>query len=556
LSTAAADASTGDRAQGQRSSLVIAASSLGTVFEWYDFYLYGLLATILSAQFFSGVNETTGFILALAAFAAGFAVRPLGAIVFGRIGDLVGRKNTFLVTMAIMGLSTFLVGLLPSYATIGIAAPVLLVALRLLQGLALGGEYGGAATYVAEHAPEHRRGLHTSFIQTTATLGLFAALLVVIATRTILGEDAFAAWGWRLPFIISVVLLAVSMWIRMQLEESPVFRQMKAEGTTSKAPLTEAFATWPNAKLVLIALFGAVAGQAVVWYTGQFYALFFLEKILRVDGATANIMIAIALAIATPFFLFFGWLSDRIGRKKIILSGCLIAAVTYFPLFDALSKAVNPALYEAQARAPVTVIADPADCSVQFDPIGKNKFDSKSCDIAKAFLAKAGVSYAEQAAAAGEAARLRVGDDVFNVPDPRAIQGPDRAAAIKAFQAAAGAELKAVGYPEKAEPAQINRPLAIAILTLLVIYVRMVYGPIAAMLVELFPARIRYTSMSLPYHIGNGWFGGFLPTIAFAIVAATGNIYSGLWYPVIVALITVVVGALLLPETRDRRIDA
>ena len=553
MSTAAADAS--DKPKGQSSRLVIAASSLGTVFEWYDFYLYGLLATILSAQFFSGVNETTGFILALAAFAAGFAVRPLGAIVFGRIGDLVGRKNTFLVTMAIMGLSTFLVGLLPSYASVGVAAPVLLVTLRLLQGLALGGEYGGAATYVAEHAPEHRRGLHTSFIQTTATLGLFAALLVVIATRTLLGEEAFAAWGWRLPFLISILLLGVSMWIRLQLEESPVFRQMKEEGTTSKAPLTEAFGTWSNAKLVLIALFGAVAGQAVVWYTGQFYALFFLEKILRVDGATANIMIAIALVIGTPFFLFFGWLSDRIGRKKIILAGCLIAAVTYFPLFNALSKAANPALYAAQAIAPVTVIADPADCSVQFDPIGKNKFDSKSCDIAKAFLAKAGVSYAEEAAPAGQAARLRVGSDLFDVPDPRGIDGLERAAAIKAFQTAAGAELKAVGYPEKADPAQINRPLTIAILTLLVIYVTMVYGPIAAMLVELFPARIRYTSMSLPYHIGNGWFGGFLPTIAFAIVASTGNIYSGLWYPVIVALITVVIGALFLPETRDRRIS-
>ena len=553
MSTAAADAS--DKPNGQSSRLVIAASSLGTVFEWYDFYLYGLLATILSAQFFSGVNETTGFILALAAFAAGFAVRPLGAIVFGRIGDLVGRKNTFLVTMAIMGLSTFLVGLLPSYASVGVAAPVLLVTLRMLQGLALGGEYGGAATYVAEHAPEHRRGLHTSFIQTTATLGLFAALLVVIATRTLLGEEAFASWGWRLPFLISILLLGVSMWIRLQLEESPVFRQMKEEGTTSKAPLTEAFGTWSNAKLVLIALFGAVAGQAVVWYTGQFYALFFLEKILRVDGATANIMIAIALVIGTPFFLFFGWLSDRIGRKKIILAGCLIAAVTYFPLFNALSKAANPALYAAQASAPVTVIADPADCSVQFDPIGKNKFDSKSCDIAKAFLAKAGVSYTEEAAPAGQAARLRLGSDLFDVPDPRAIQGSERAAAIKAFQTAAGAELKAVGYPEKADPAQINRPLTIAILTLLVIYVTMVYGPIAAMLVELFPARIRYTSMSLPYHIGNGWFGGFLPTIAFAIVASTGNIYSGLWYPVIVALITVVIGALFLPETRDRRIS-
>ena len=371
-----------------------------------------------------------------------------------------------------------------------------------------------------------------------------------------MGEEAFAAWGWRLPFLLSLFLLAVSMWIRMQLEESPVFRQMKAEGTTSNAPLTEAFASWPNLKLVLIALFGAVAGQAVVWYTGQFYALFFLEKILRVDGATANIMIAIALAIGTPFFLFFGWLSDRIGRKKIILAGCLLAALTYFPLFAGLSRAVNPALHEASARSPVTIVADPADCSVQFDPIGKNKFDRKSCDIAKAFLAKAGVGYSEVTAPAGQPARLQIGNDVLQAPVPAAIAGTARSDAIKSFQAAAGAKLKAAGYPEKADPSAINRPMAIAILTLLVIYVTMVYGPIAAMLVELFPARIRYTSMSLPYHIGNGWFGGFLPTIAFAIVAATGNIYSGLWYPVIVALATVVIGALLLPETRDRRIEA
>ena len=555
MSRAAVDDS-GDKkvAEGQRTTLVIAASSLGTVFEWYDFYLYGLLATILSAQFFSGVNETTGFILALAAFAAGFAIRPLGAILFGRIGDLVGRKNTFLVTMALMGLSTFLVGLLPSYASIGIAAPLLLVTLRLLQGLALGGEYGGAATYVAEHAPEGRRGLHTSFIQTTATLGLFAALIVVITTRTLMGEEAFAAWGWRLPFLISLALLVVSMWIRLQLEESPVFRQMKAAGTTSQAPLTEAFARWPNLKLVLIALFGAVAGQAVVWYTGQFYALFFLEKSLRVDGATANIMIAIALAIGTPFFLFFGWLSDRIGRKKIILAGCLIAALTYFPLFGSLSKAVNPALYAAQGRAPVSVMIDPGGCSIQFDPIGKNKFDRKSCDIAKSFLAKAGVAYSEEETR-GESSALRIGDTIVAVPNPSAVPPAERAEAIKAFQSEAAATLKSVGYPEKADPSQINRPIAIAILTLLVIYVTMVYGPIAALLVELFPARIRYTSMSLPYHIGNGWFGGFLPTIAFAIVAATGNIYSGLWYPVIVAAATVVVGALLLPETRGNRID-
>jgi predicted MFS family arabinose efflux permease len=541
----------------QSERLVIAASSLGTVFEWYDFYLYGLLATIISAQFFSGVNETTGFIFALAAFAAGFAVRPFGAILFGRIGDLVGRKYTFLVTMGLMGLSTFCVGLLPSYASIGVAAPVMLVALRLVQGLALGGEYGGAATYVAEHAPNGKRGLYTSFIQTTATLGLFAALLVVIGLRSWLGEEAFADWGWRLPFLISLGLLAVSLWIRLQLEESPVFRRMKAENTTSKAPLTEAFARWGNARLVLIALFGAVAGQAVVWYAGQFYALFFLEKSLRVDGATANILIAIALALATPFFILFGWLSDRIGRKPIILAGCLLAALTYFPLFHALSRAANPALYAAQSAAPVTVIADPADCSVQFDPIGRNRFDARSCDIVKSWLARAGISYDNVAASAGAAARLRIGAAELTAPDPRRLAAPQRAAAIAAFQAEAQAALAAVGYPQgAADPAAIDKLTVVLILTLLVLYVTMVYGPIAALLVELFPARIRYTSMSLPYHIGNGWFGGFLPTTAFAIVAATGDIYSGLWYPIVVAGATVLIGALLLPETRGRDIDA
>jgi MFS family permease len=552
-----ADIAGDPQAARRRTSLVIAASSVGTIFEWYDFYLYGLLATILSVQFFSGVNETTGFILALAAFAAGFAVRPLGAIIFGRVGDLVGRKNTFLVTMGIMGLSTFLVGLLPSYSTAGVAAPVLLVTLRLLQGLALGGEYGGAATYVAEHAPEGRRGFHTSFIQTTATVGLFAALIVVIVTRSAIGEIAFVDWGWRIPFLISLVLLAISMWMRLQLEESPVFKQMKAEGTTSRAPLTEAFASWPNARLVLIALFGAVIGQAVVWYTSQFYALFFLEKVMRVEGATANVMIAIALVIGTPFFLLFGWLSDRIGRKKIILAGCLLAALAYFPLFHSLAKAVNPALYAAQQRAPVTVIADPADCSLQFDPIGKTQFDRKSCDIAKSFLAKAGVAYSNEGAPVGSIAKMRVGDALIDVPDPHAsdefVSFSDN---METFQNEARSRLSIAGYPDKADPAQINWPVAIAILSVFMIFVTMVYGPIAALLVELFPARIRYTSMSLPYHIGNGWFGGFLPTIAFAIVAATGNIYSGLWYPVIFAGLTVIIGALLLPETRGRRVDA
>ena len=532
----------------QSDRLVIAASSLGTIFEWYDFYLYGLLAAVISAQFFSGVNETTGFIFALAAFAAGFAVRPFGAILFGRIGDLVGRKYTFLVTMGIMGLSTFAVGLLPSYASAGVAAPILLVALRLLQGLALGGEYGGAATYVAEHAPEGRRGLYTSFIQTTATLGLFLALLVVIGIRTWLGEEAFAAWGWRLPFLASIILLAISLWIRMKLEESPVFARMKAEGKGSKAPLTEAFARWGNGRIVLIALFGAVAGQAVVWYAGQFYALFFLERMLRVDGATANILIAIALALATPFFLVFGWLSDKIGRKKIILAGCALAALTYFPLFEALSRAANPALYAASAAAPVRVVADPADCSVQFDPVGRNKFDRQSCDVVKAFLARSGVAYSNVAAAAGTQARLEVG--AVSLIAPRT--GAD---SIKAFQDEARAALTAAGYPERADPARIDKPLVVAILFVLVLYVTMVYGPIAALLVELFPTRIRYTSMSLPYHIGNGWFGGFLPTTAFAMVAATGDIYYGLWYPIAIAALTVLIGLLFLPETFRRPIE-
>jgi MFS family permease len=544
-----------EQAQAPNQWLVIGASSLGTVFEWYDFYLYGLLATVITAQFFSGVNEVTGFIFALAAFAAGFAVRPFGALVFGRLGDLVGRKHTFLITMSLMGGATFLVGLLPNYASIGVAAPVALVLLRLLQGLALGGEYGGAATYVAEHAPPGKRGLFTSWIQTTATLGLFTALLVVIGTRTLIGEDAFKLWGWRIPFLVSLVLLAVSLWIRMQLAESPVFLSMKSLGATSQAPLREAFGRWVNLKVVLICLLGAVMGQAVVWYTGQFYALFFLERTLRVDGATTNILTALALALATPGFIVFGWLSDKIGRKPIILAGCLLALLTYLPLFQALTRYANPALFAAQAAAPVTVVADPRQCSFQFDPIGKKKFDATSCDIAKSYLAKAGVSYQRVDAPPGTVAQVRSGATTLTAPDPRVVAGAERKAAITAFQNAAKVALAAAGYPDKADPAAINRPMVVSILFVLVLYVTMVYGPIAALLVELFPARIRYSGMSLPYHIGNGWFGGFLPTTAFAMVAATGDIYYGLWYPIVVAGATLVVGLLFLPETFKRRID-
>jgi MFS family permease len=555
MSISSQAALTGAQAERRGEWLVIGASSLGTVFEWYDFYLYGLLATVISAQFFSGVNEVTGFIFALAAFAAGFAVRPFGALVFGRLGDLVGRKHTFLITMSIMGGATFVVGILPNYATIGVAAPIMLVTLRLLQGLALGGEYGGAATYVAEFAPAGKRGLFTSWIQTTATLGLFAALLVVIGTRTVLGEDEFKNWGWRIPFLISILLLAVSLWIRMQLAESPVFLRMKKHGTTSKAPLAEAFGRWGNLKIVLIALFGAVMGQAVVWYTGQFYALFFLERTLRVDGATTNILTAIALALATPGFIFFGWLSDKIGRKKIILTGCLLAMLTYFPLFEGLTRYANPALYAAQAASPVTVYADPQQCSFQFDPIGKNKFDSTSCDIAKSFLAKAGVSYRRLDAPAGAVAEIRSGSTTLTAPDPRVVTGKERKAAIASFQTSAKAALAAAGYPDKADPQAINKPMVVLILWVLVVYVTLVYGPIAALLVELFPARIRYSALSLPYHIGNGWFGGFLPTTAFAMVAATGDIYYGLWYPIVVAGATLLLGLLFLPETFRRPVD-
>lgn len=530
---------------------MIFASSLGTVFEWYDFYLYGALSAIISRQFFSGVNETTGFIFALLAFAAGFFVRPFGALVFGRLGDLVGRKHTFLITIVLMGLSTALVGLLPAYSSIGVAAPIALVTLRLLQGLALGGEYGGAAVYVAEHAPPGRRGLYTSWIQTTATLGLFLSLLVILSCRYILG-DAFETWGWRIPFLLSIVLLAISVYIRLQLEESPVFLEMRREGSLSKAPLKEAFGTAANLKLVLFALFGATAGQAVVWYGGQFYALFFLEKILQVDARTANLLIGAALLIGTPFFVVFGALSDRIGRKTIVLTGCALAALTYFPSFRALTHYANPALEAAVAAAPVVVVADPEQCTLQFDPVGRKAFTT-SCDVAKTALAKAGVPYSNVRADAGARAVVAIGEGPTRIEivafDGTGLDKPTFKSENEAFVARLRTALDAAKYPARAQPDRVDAIGVILVCTWLVILVTMVYGPIAAWLVELFPARIRYSSMSLPYHLGNGWFGGFLPVTSFAIVAATGDILAGLWYPVIVASVTVVIGALALPET-------
>jgi MFS family permease len=535
---------------------VIFASSLGTVFEWYDFYLYGSLAPIIAKQFFSGLDPTSAYIFALLAFAAGFLVRPFGALVFGRLGDMIGRKYTFLVTIMIMGASTFIVGLLPSYASIGLAAPVVLILLRLLQGLALGGEYGGAATYVAEHAPHGKRGLYTSWIQTTATLGLFLSLLVILGTRVSLGEDKFADWGWRVPFIISILLLGISIWIRLSLNESPAFQKMKAEGKTSKAPLSESFGQWGNLKIVILALLGLTAGQAVVWYTGQFYALFFLTAIVKMDANTANILIAVSLAIGTPFFIFFGWLSDRIGRKIIIMAGCLIAAASYFTIFPALMHYANPALEKAQQTAQVTVTADPASCSFQGSPIARDIDFLTSCDIAKRALAQSYIPYKNATGAPGSAATIKIGDKELTAPTgslnaDRNGFSAETKKAIDEFRKGVLDAAKGAGLTAKADDKNMDKVMVVVLLTILVIFVTMVYGPIAAMLVELFPTRIRYTSMSLPYHIGNGWFGGLLPTTAFAMVAATGDVYYGLWYPVVVAVGTFVIGMLFIRETKD-----
>jgi MFS family permease len=543
---------------------VIIASSAGTVFEWYDFYLYGALVGVIGNNFFSQYDETTRNIFALLAFAAGFLVRPFGALVFGRLGDLVGRKYTFLVTILIMGSSTFLVGCLPTSDSIGVAAPILLIALRLLQGLALGGEYGGAATYVAEHAPHGRRGFYTSWIQTTATVGLFMSLLVILFTQRIMGAD-FAVWGWRIPFLLSSVLLIISVWIRLQLNESPAFQRMKAEGTHSKAPLSEAFGQWSNAKFAILALLGLTAGQAVVWYSGQFYALFFLINTLKVDGYSANLLVAWSLVLGTGGFILFGWLSDKIGRKPIILGGCLIAAVTYFPVFQLLAGMANPALSKAHDTVKVVVTADPGDCSFQFNPTGTTKFTS-SCDIMKATLARASVSYSGQDAPKGTVASVKIGDKTVAGFD--AVQaGAQAGAKTAALTKEVGDALTAAGYPPAANPSvvKLTHPFDIfggqafgivLILTFLVILVTMVYGPVAAALVELFPTRIRYTAMSLPYHIGNGWFGGLLPATVFAMNAQSGSPYFGLWYPIAIAAMTLVIGALFVPETKDRDIFA
>jgi MFS family permease len=543
---------------------VILASSLGTIFEWYDFYLAIFLAGEIAKIFFSAVNPTAGFIFALLSFAAGFAVRPFGALIFGHVGDLVGRKYSFLVTMTVMGFATFLVGCLPKYATWGIAAPVVFIGLRLLQGLALGGEYGGAATYVAEHAPNNRRGYYTSFIQTTATIGLFLALIIILVGRLLMSSDDFADWGWRVPFWLSIILLGISIWIRLQLQESPAFQAMKKEGTLSKAPLAEAFGTWKNAKVALAALLGGTAGQAVVWYGGQFYSFLFLTRTLSVPTKDATIMIAIALVLATPFFLVFGWLSDKIGRKPIILGGCLLAALTYFPIFQAIGRYANPDLAAAAEKSPVVVVANKADCSFQFNPVSTADFVTP-CDIAKAALVNKGIPYKNEEGPAGQAS-VKIGGQTIASYDATPLiakkygRPVDPAELDKATQAKAAFDksvadtLKTDGYPATADTAKINYPVVTLLLFILVLYVTMVYGPIAAQLVELFPTRIRYTGMSLPYHIGNGWFGGFLPATVFAIVASTGDIYSGLWYPIVIALFTFVVGLIFLPETKDRDI--
>ncbi len=557
--SAMAEAGSGRVVTPKEERKVIFASSLGTVFEWYDFYLYGWTAAQIGKAFYSAFDANTQFIFALLTFSAGFLVRPFGALVFGRLGDLVGRKYTFLVTITIMGLSTFLVGLVPGYATLGWLAPAILIFLRLLQGLALGGEYGGAATYVAEHSPRGRRGFFTSWIQTTATIGLFMSLLVVYIVRNNVTPAQFedpGLWsGWRIPYLLSIVLLGVSIWIRLTLSESPAFQKMKDEGRRSKAPLSEAFGNWTNGRIALIALFGLTAGQAVIWYGGQFYARLFLVNTLKVPANTADEALIIALIIATVGFLFFGWLSDKIGRKPIILAGCLLGAVTYHWTFAMITHASNPALESALASAPVSVVADPADCNLLFDPVGGRVFKN-SCDVARQALIASSVNFQMEKAPPGTVAKVRVGQASFDSVNGNPLDGAAFATQRAAFVKSVTDAVRAAGYPASADPKAINTPLLIALLVYLAILVTMVYGPIAAALVELFPTRIRYTGMSLPYHIGNGWFGGLLPPIAVALVAATGDIYAGLWYPIAIASMTFVIGLIFVPETKDRDLTA
>jgi MFS family permease len=531
---------------------VILASSLGTGFEWYDFFLYGSLAAVISKQFFAGVNETSAFIFALLTFAAGFAVRPFGALLFGRLGDLVGRKKTFLATIIIMGTATTLVGVLPTYHSVGIAAPMTLIALRMLQGLAIGGEYGGAAIYVAEHAPPSLRGRYTSWIQTTATLALLLSLIVIVACRWALGP-AFESWGWRVPFLLSVVLLAISVYIRLQLAESPVFQQMVAEGSASRAPIRDAFSDRDNVKRILSVLIGATAGMNVVWYGGQLYALYFLTQVLKVETQTANLLLLAAFVIGTPLYLVFGRLSDRVGRKRLVMLGMALAALTYFPIYRAITHFANPAIEAAAQSAPVQVLAAPGGCSLQFDPIGRQRF-VKSCDIAKGALARAGVPYTTEAIAPVSVALVRIGRPGTGARDVPAFEGAQLSAErfrqeSAAFTTHLNGALAAAGYPQTADPSRINAPMVSLMLLFLMLCVTLVTAPMAAWLVELFPARVRYTSLSVPYHIGAGWFGGFQPAVAFTLVAITGDLYSGLWYPVIVAAVTVLAGVCLLPET-------
>jgi MFS family permease len=541
-------------AGGHDIRMVVGAAAAGTVFEWYDFYIYGSILAVIASQFFGGVNETAAYVFTLLGFAAGFVARPFGALVFGRIGDRVGRKQAFIITISIMGGATFVIGLLPTYSQVGILAPILLISMRVLQGFAVGGEYGGAVIYVAEHAPADKRGYYTSWLQTTAAAGLVAALLVVLGTRRLVGEEAFAEWGWRIPFLLSILLLTISLWVRMRLQESPVFEKIRAEGTISKAPITESFLRWASLKFVLIALSSFMAAHAVIWYSIHFYSQVFLQRVLKVDGAIVSELMLITVTTGLPMYLFFGWLSDKVGRKPIMLSAIGLSALLFFPLFQGLANAANPALVEALRSAPISVIADPETCSLQFDPVGVEEFVS-SCDIAKSALAGAGVSYQNEAAAPGTIASIQIGPNVLESFDGSALSADALVTAKSEFDTRLRAALSGAGYPERADPDEMNKPMMIGIMLIFMVLAAMIYGPLAAVLVELFPTRIRYTALSLPYHVGNGWFGGFLPAIAVAIVAATGNIYSGFWYPVLIAGATVVFGVFLLPETYKRDIE-